>query len=52
MCLVGVGLALGLVAGYGSSTAIGRFLFAISPHDILTFSIVPCVLAGVGLVAF
>ena len=51
MGLVAIGLALGLFAGYYASESIGKFLFAVSTRDMATFTIVPCVLAAVALLA-
>ena len=51
MTLVGLGLALGLGAGFYASTSIRRFLFDVSPRDVATFAVVPCVLAAVALLA-
>jgi putative ABC transport system permease protein len=51
MTLVGIGVALGLAAGFYASAAIGRFLYDVSPRDVVTFAGVPCVLAAVALVA-
>jgi putative ABC transport system permease protein len=51
MMLVGIGLALGLGAGFYASASIGRFLYDVSPRDAATFILVPCALAAVALVA-
>jgi len=51
MTLVGIGLALGLAAGFYASTSIGRFLYEVSPRDVLTYAVVPCVLAVVAFLA-
>jgi len=51
MGLVAIGLALGLGAGYYASESIGKFLFSVSTRDVATFTIVPCVLAAVALLA-
>ena len=51
MWLVGIGLALGLGAGYYASESIARFLFDVDARDLATFVIVPIVLATVALLA-
>ncbi len=49
--LVGIGLAIGLAAGFYTSESIKRFLFDVSPHDVTTFAMVCCVLAAMALLA-
>jgi predicted permease len=51
MWLVGIGLVLGLGAGYYASESIKRFLFDVSARDLATFVTVPIVLAAVALLA-
>jgi predicted permease len=51
MSLVATGLAIGLLAGYFASKWIQGFLFDVSPRDLTTFTVVPCVLAAVALLA-
>jgi putative ABC transport system permease protein len=51
MSLVGLGLAIGLGAGFYLSQFVKTFLFDVSPRDLTTFATVPCVLAAVALVA-
>jgi predicted permease len=51
MSLVGLGLAIGLGAGYYLSESVRTFLFDVSPRDLTTFAIVPCVLIAVSLLA-
>jgi putative ABC transport system permease protein len=51
MSLVGLGLAIGLGAGFYLSQSVKTFLFDVSPRDLTTFATVPCVLAAVALVA-
>jgi putative ABC transport system permease protein len=51
MWLVGIGLAIGLGAGFYFSGSIKSFLFDVSTRDLTTFATVPCVLAAVALVA-
>jgi putative ABC transport system permease protein len=51
MSLVGLGLAIGLVAGFYLSQSVKMFLFDVSPRDLTTFAIVPCVLVAVALLA-
>jgi ABC-type lipoprotein release transport system permease subunit len=40
-----------LTAGYFASRWITGFLFDVSPRDLTTFAVVPCVLAAVALLA-
>jgi putative ABC transport system permease protein len=51
MSLVGLGLAIGLVAGLYLSQSLKMFLFDVSSRDLTTFAIVPCVLVAVALLA-
>jgi len=51
MSLVGLGLAIGLGAGFYLSQSVKTFLFDVSPRDLTTFATVPLVLAAVALVA-
>ena len=51
MSLVGLGLAIGLGAGFYLSESVKAFLFDVSPRDLTTFAIVPCVLVAVALLA-
>jgi putative ABC transport system permease protein len=51
MSLVGLGLAIGLGAGFYLSESVKTFLFDVSPRDLTTFAIVPCVLGAVALLA-
>jgi predicted permease len=51
MWLVGIGLAIGLVAGLYASESIKSFLFDVSTRDVATFTSVPLVLAAVALLA-
>jgi predicted permease len=51
MSLVGLGLAIGLGAGFYLSESVKTFLFDVSPRDLTTFAIVPCVLFAVALLA-
>jgi predicted permease len=51
MSLVGVGLAIGLGAGFYLSESVRTFLFDVSPRDVTTFVVVPCVLVMVALLA-
>jgi putative ABC transport system permease protein len=51
MSLVGIGLAIGLGAGFYLSKWVGSFLFDVSPRDLTTFAAVPLVLAAVALLA-
>jgi ABC-type antimicrobial peptide transport system permease subunit len=45
------GAAVGLGAGYGLSQAIASLLFAVTPHDPVTFALAPIVMSGAGLAA-
>jgi predicted permease len=51
MWLVGIGLAIGVAAGLYGSAWMKSFLFEVSARDAATFTIVPCVLAAVALLA-
>jgi predicted permease len=51
MPLVGLGLAIGLGFGFYLSKFVKTFLFDVSPRDLTTFAIVPCVLIAVALLA-
>ena len=51
MTLVAVGLAIGLAAAFFASGPIARFLFDVSPRDATAFTVVPCILAAVALLA-
>jgi ABC-type antimicrobial peptide transport system permease subunit len=51
MSLVGLGLALGLGAGFLLSESVKTFLFDVSPRDMTTFVVVPCVILVVALLA-
>ena len=49
--LVGVGLGAGLAVGLGLARLMASALVGVSPTDPLTFTVVPLVLATIGLVA-
>jgi ABC-type antimicrobial peptide transport system permease subunit len=49
--LVGLGIAVGLGAGFYLSEFVKTFLFAVSPRDLTTFAAVTCVLVVVSLLA-
>jgi predicted permease len=51
MWLVGIGLAIGLLAGLYASESIKSFLFNVHTRDVATFTSVPLVLAAVALLA-
>jgi predicted permease len=51
MALVGIGLAIGLGAGFYLSASVKAFLFAVSPRDLTTFVVGPCVIVAVALLA-
>jgi predicted permease len=51
MLLAVIATALGWPAAWILSRLASSFLYGIQPHDLLTFTIVPLVLAGVALVA-
>jgi predicted permease len=51
MSLVALGLVIGLGAGFYLSESVRTFLFDVSPRDLTTFAIVPCVLVAVSLIA-
>jgi predicted permease len=49
--LTAAGVILGLVGAALLSRVMGTLLFGISPHDLVTFALVPALLAGIGLLA-
>jgi macrolide transport system ATP-binding/permease protein len=49
--LTGIGTAIGLALAALSSRFAAAFIFGISPHDPLTFVLVPILLAGIALAA-
>ncbi len=49
--IVSLGLALGLLASFGLSRTLQRFLYNIAPSDPVTFVVVPLVLTIVSLIA-
>jgi ABC-type antimicrobial peptide transport system permease subunit len=51
MTLAVVAIALGWPAAWMLARLASSFLFGISPHDLVTFVIVPVTLAGVAFVA-
>lgn len=51
MALVGIGLAVGLVAAFGLTKFMGSVLFGVEPTDPSIFIAVPAVLAAVALLA-
>jgi len=51
MLLVGIGLAVGLVASYFVAGAMGALIVGVNPHDPLTFAATPVLLAVIALVA-
>lgn len=51
MSLVGLGLAIGLGAGFYLSKSVMTFSFDVGARDLTTFAIVPCVLVVVALLA-
>ena len=51
MTLVAVGLCIGFAAAFFASAPIARFLFLVSPRDATAFTVVPCILAAVALLA-
>jgi ABC-type antimicrobial peptide transport system permease subunit len=51
LVLVGIGLAVGLVASANLAGLIASFLFGINPRDAVTFAMVPAVLTTVALAA-
>ncbi len=51
MLLVGIGLVLGLIAGFGVSRALTNLLYGIGPTDLVSFVGVPLVLGVVALLA-
>ena len=51
MLHVGIGIALGLVGAYASSTLLSRWIHGVSPHDPFTFMAVSVALAATALVA-
>jgi ABC-type antimicrobial peptide transport system permease subunit len=51
MWLVGIGLAIGLLAGLYATESIKSFLFNVNTRDVATFTSVPLVLGAVALLA-
>ena len=51
MTLVGLGLAIGMAVAVASTRLIGTLLFGLSPTDVVTFSVMPALLAVTALVA-
>jgi putative ABC transport system permease protein len=51
MRLVGLGVLIGLVGGWGAGQIMRGLLFQVAPTDLLTFAAVPALLAVVALVA-
>jgi ABC-type lipoprotein release transport system permease subunit len=46
-----IGMAIGLPGAAAVSTVLARMLFGLSPHDPVSFVIVPCVLFAIALLA-
>jgi len=55
LLLIGIGLAIGIIGaivlGRVLSTTLEPMLFQVSPSDVMTFVVVPVMLAIVGIVA-
>ncbi len=51
MSLVGIGMGIGLAGAFGASRLIRGVLYGGGENDVLTFAVVPLVLAAVALVA-
>jgi putative ABC transport system permease protein len=49
--LIGVAVAIGLVASLGAARLLRSQLYGVAPHDVVTFVVVSVALAGVALVA-
>jgi ABC-type antimicrobial peptide transport system permease subunit len=51
LVLVGIGLAIGMIAAANLTHLLANFLFGVSPLDAVTFAMVPAILVIVALVA-
>ena len=51
MRLVGVGVVAGGAVSLAAAGSVGSMLFIENPRDVLTFTLVPAVLAAVGVMA-
>ena len=51
MWLAGIGVAIGLLLAAGATRLIARFLFTVSPFDVMTFAGMSVLFVGVALVA-
>jgi ABC-type antimicrobial peptide transport system permease subunit len=51
IAIAGAGLLVGLVASFWLTGALRTFLFGVTPHDLLSFSVVAGVLLGVSVLA-
>lgn len=49
--LIGLALAIGLLAALGAARLLRSQLFGVAPHDVVTFAVVSAALAGVALLA-
>jgi putative ABC transport system permease protein len=51
MAIAGTGLALGLAVSFWLTGALQKFLYGVTPHDLVSFSVVAGVLFGVSVLA-
>jgi putative ABC transport system permease protein len=51
MAIAGAGVAVGLVASFWLTSALQKFLYGVTPHDVLSFSVVAGVLFAVSVLA-
>jgi ABC-type antimicrobial peptide transport system permease subunit len=51
MMLTGIALAIGLPGAWMAAKLADSFLYGVRPHDLVTFTAVPIILAGIALLA-
>jgi ABC-type antimicrobial peptide transport system permease subunit len=51
MAIAGAGLAVGLAVSFWLAGALQTFLYGVTPHDLVSFSVVAAVLFGVSVLA-
>jgi ABC-type antimicrobial peptide transport system permease subunit len=49
--LASAGVAIGLAASFGLTRLITNLLFGVTPHDPLTFTLIPVLLSVIALIA-